>query len=113
MTSHQLSQLALCSLLFERWELSNCPPPPLYTHPRLLPGLGQRLWAAPLKSVTYPVSLETLGALALSGVSWSWGMASADGGCSVLNMLSPTWERNAGVLQPRPRTESLALTLAL
>lgn len=86
------------------------PSPPPYTHPWLLPGLGQRLWAAPLKPVTCSVSLETLGALAPSGVSWSWGRARAAGSCSILNMLSPTQEKNA-VLQPRPGTEPLAPTL--
>lgn len=58
------------------------------------------------------VSSETLGPLAPSGVSWSWGRARADGSCSVLNMLSPTQEKNA-VLQPGPGTEPLAPTLVL
>ena len=113
MTSHQLSQLALCSLLSEGWELSNgcAQSSPIYS-PWLLPGLGQRLWAAPLKPVTFSVSLETLGALAPSGVSWSWDRARCDGSCSILNMLSPTQEKNA-VLQPRPGAEPLAPTLVL
>ena len=88
------------------------PTPPPYTHPWLLPGLGQRLWAAPLKSVTCSVCLETLGALAPSAVSWSWGRVCADSSCSVLNVLSTTWEESA-VIQPRPGAEPLAPTLAL
>lgn len=37
------------------------PTPPPYTHPWLLPGLGQRLWAAPLKSDLFCVFGDSWG----------------------------------------------------
>ena len=113
MTSHQLSQLALCSLLSERKELSNgC----AHASPIYSPLVAPRAWpeavgSSPEICDLFRVFGDSWGP-GPSAVSWSWGRVCADSSCSVLNVLSPTWEESAAI-QPRPGAEPLAPTLAL
>lgn len=67
----------LCGLfpLRDSHQIIDAPPLSSYTYPQLCPWPGKGLWTTPLKSVTDLLFLDTVGALAFSVTSCSWGSA--------------------------------------